>query len=106
VHWREATIHELQTLCHDRESHVVHGSECRDLLLKNGCPGALVDSYTAEKVLEEALVPLIEQGPRMTTSQRAFIGLQYRKHPGFVAGAKEHYYWMVRRPNDVPAIGC
>lgn len=75
----------------------IHGSRARDALIECGCPTA--DSYATEKLLEELCVPLIAQGPQPTVSQKAFIGLQFRKHPGFVAGAKEHYYWRLK-PED------
>lgn len=90
--WREKTVAALRARAATRP---VHGSEARDLLIEHGA-GACADSYTAESVLTEALVPLDTTAPRPTLSQRAFASLQFRTHPGFVAGCKEHFYWGLK----------
>ena len=86
--WRDRVIHELRSWA---ECGPIHGSLARKLLVQHGA-GACADTYEAEKCLEAAgLVPIIEAGPKPTPSQAAFCGLQFKKHPGYVAGCKEHF---------------
>lgn len=72
----------------------IHGSQITSLLIDEVAGRYFVDSYEAEQLIERlGLVPEDATKPDPTLSQRAFIGLQYRKHPGYVAGCKVHYWF-------------
>lgn len=76
-----------------------HGRQLRDFFLDHVQDG-FIDSYACERLIDELIEAKLIMVERMdrpdpTLSQRAFLGLQYRKHPGWVSGAKEHF-WYVR----------
>jgi hypothetical protein len=81
-----------------REAGRIHGSEVLDLLV-GCCWGSSVDGYDAEQLIKRlGLVPERADLPDPTPSQRAFIGLQFRKHPGYVPGAVLHFWHRVGDP--------
>lgn len=82
-----------------RERGMVHGSELREWwveLYRTACDDQ------CEKLLRHALdVGVAKLGDCFpTSSQRAFVGLQYHKHPGAVPGCFEHFYYT-RGPNFI-----
>lgn len=65
-----------------------HGSALRDLLIERGLtPNA--DTLLAQLVERGVILRGAIATP--TPSQSTFIGLQFAKHPGWVAGCREHY---------------
>ena len=73
-----------------RAEHGIHGSEVRDLFLGFG--------FAVDNQAERLLSGLVDAGVLVhdpiatpTHSQAAFLGLQVRKHPGFVPGCIEHF---------------
>ena len=80
-----------------REHGRAHGSLLRDLFVRHGL-GHHADVHTCERILDELLeLGSIEvetrEKPDPTLSQRVFLGLQFKRHPGWVPGTKEHYWY-------------
>jgi hypothetical protein len=77
----------------------IHGSQIVDLLITEAAGRWNCDSHDAERLIETlGLVPENAAKPDPTFSQRAFLGLQFKKHPGFVPGCKVHYWF--RQPSS------
>ena len=90
-----ATDHIREVL---RNSGRIHGSQIVEFLIDEAAGRWLVDSYDAERLIEAlGLVPDDPSKPDPTHSQKAFMGLQYKKHPGYVAGCRVHY-WLRPSP--------
>jgi hypothetical protein len=73
----------------------VHGSRLRDLMAEQG-----LFSFDSADTILEALWPtkILIDVCEPTISQSAFFGLYaWRKHPGFVGGAREHYWFTAPR---------
>lgn len=76
-----------------REAGRIHGSEVQDILVGCAAGRFSVDSYDAERLIERlGLEPERADKPDPTVSQRVFTGLQFRKHPGYVAGCRCHFW--------------
>jgi hypothetical protein len=92
--WRAAVIADLRSWAADGP---IHGSLVRRLMSIHCAPGALIDSHTAEQILDASgLEPMLEAGPKPTPSQTGWAGLQFRRHPGYVAGCKEQFGFRLR----------
>ena len=77
----------------------IHGSKVRDLFVEYANGRFFVDNH-AEALLTEFVEEglLVYEGPDPTTSQRAFIGLQYDtksyRQAGWAPGIREHYWYQ------------
>lgn len=72
-----------------------HGSDLHKIA-RIHAPGVHIDNAALEDILNR----LVEAGqikprskPTPTPSQAAFLGLQYDTHPGYVPGAKLHFWF-------------